>query len=151
MARMHSGKRGKSGSKKPVKKAVPSWVRYKGKEVELLVIKLAKEGNTTSKIGVIMRDSYGIPNVKLLTKKSVSEILKEKKVLSELPEDLMSIIRRNVLIRKHLENNKKDQVAKRGLVLAESKIMRLVAYYKKSGRISKTWKYEPDKIRLLIE
>jgi small subunit ribosomal protein S15 len=151
MARMHSGKRGKSGSKRPIKKGVPTWVRYKGKEVELLVVKLAKEGSPPSKIGIIMRDSYGIPNVKILTKKSISEILKDKKVLGELPEDLMALIRRNVLVRKHLENNKKDEVAQRGLVLTESKIMRLVNYYKKSGRIAKSWKYEPDKVRLLIE
>ena len=49
MARMYSRDKGKSGSTKPAKKTIPSWVRYKGKEVELLVKKLAKEGLTTAK------------------------------------------------------------------------------------------------------
>ena len=35
MARMHSGKKGKSGSKKPSKKKVHAWIRYKPKEIEL--------------------------------------------------------------------------------------------------------------------
>ena len=62
MARMHSRKRGKAGSKKPMKKVLPLWVRYKSKELELLIVKLAKEGKTPSQIGVILRDTYGIPD-----------------------------------------------------------------------------------------
>jgi small subunit ribosomal protein S15 len=151
MARMHSGKRGKSGSKRPVKKVVPTWVRYKDKEAELLITKLSKEGNTTSKIGMVLRDSYGIPDVKLITGKSISHTLKDKKLQSELPEDLLAMIRHNVRIRKHLESNPRDETGHRGLLLAESKIKRLVDYYKKTNRLSKDWKYEPDKVRLLIE
>ena len=151
MARMHSRKRGKSGSKNPVKKTVPSWVRYKANEVELLIVKLAKEGNTASQIGIQLRDGYGIPDVKIITKKTITKILAEKKLLKELPEDLMALIRKNVLVRKHLENNHKDMVGKRGLQLADSKIKRLVDYYKKSGRIAADWKYDPKKLKLLIE
>ena len=44
MARMYSRKRGKHGSKKPAKKTVPSWTRYKPKEIELIIVKHAKEG-----------------------------------------------------------------------------------------------------------
>ena len=151
MARMHSRKKGKSGSTRPVKKTVPSWVRYKSKEAELLVVKLAKEGFSPSQIGVHLRDNYGIPNVKAITKKSVTKTLGEKNLLGEYPEDLMSAIRKNVLVRKHLENNNRDKTAKRGLQLADSKIMRLVKYYKRSGRLPADWKYDPEKLRLLIE
>jgi len=150
MARMHSRKKGKSGSTKPIAKAVPSWVRYKAKEVELLIVKLAKEGKTSSEIGIILRDSYGIPDVKTLTKKSVTKILEEKKLGAELPEDLMAVIRKNVLVRKHLENNKQDKTAKRGLQIADSKIKRLVDYYKNTGRLDKSWKYDPEKLKLII-
>ena len=83
---MHSRKKGKSGSTKPLKKENYSWMNYKAKEIELLVIKLAKEGNQTSKIGLILRDTYGIPDVKSITKKSISEILDKKKLLPKLPE-----------------------------------------------------------------
>lgn len=151
MARMYSRKHGKSGSTKPVNKTTPSWVRYKSKEAEILVTKLAKEGNTASQIGLILRDQYGIPNTKSITKKSITKIMEEKELTGELPDDLMAVIRSNVLIRKHLENNKQDKVAKRGLQLADSKIKRLVDYYKKNGRLDKNWKYDPEKLRLLIE
>ena len=71
MARMHSRKKGKSGSKKPVNKTY-TWMSYKPKEIELLVLKLAKEGKSASEAGIILRDTYGIPDIKSITKKSVS-------------------------------------------------------------------------------
>ena len=64
MARMHSRAKGKSRSKKPVEKKLPSWVTYKGDEVELIVAKLAKEGKSPSQIGLFLRDSYGIPDAR---------------------------------------------------------------------------------------
>lgn len=151
MARIYSKKRGKSGSTKPVKKTTPSWVRYKTKEVELLVVKLAKEGHPASKIGLVLRDSYGIPSVKTITKKSVSTILKEKDLLKELPEDLLAIIRKTIAVKRHLDENKQDMTAKRGLRLAESRMLRMIAYYKNTGRLPEDWKYDPKKVRLLIE
>ncbi|MBW2990806.1 30S ribosomal protein S15 [Candidatus Woesearchaeota archaeon] len=151
MARMHSRARGKSRSTKPSKKAVPSWLKYKPKEVELLVVKYAREGKNPSQIGVYLRDEYGIPDVKLVAKKSISQILKDKKLLKEIPEDLMALIRKAVLIRKHMGDNKKDMPAKRGLQLTESKIKRLTKYYKKTGRMPMTWRYDPKRIRLVVE
>jgi small subunit ribosomal protein S15 len=151
MARMYSRKKGKSGSKKPAKKSSPSWMTYKPKEIEHIILKLHKEGKLTSEIGVIMRDMYGIPNVKAVTKKKISAILKEKGLAPNIPEDLMSVIKSNIAIRKHLEDNKTDQVAKRGLEIAESKIKKLVSYYKKTKVLPEDWSYDPEKIRLLIE
>lgn len=151
MARMHSRDKGKSRSTKPIVKKTPSWVGYKAKEIEKLVVKLSKEGNSTAKIGLYLRDSYGIPSVKLITKKSISEILKAEKAYPEIPEDLMALIRKAVSIRKHREENHKDNTSKRGLQLTESKINRLSKYYKKSGALSKDWKYDPASIRLLAD
>ncbi len=151
MARMHSRKKGKAGSKRPAVKAKPSWVRYKDKEVELLIVKLAKEGKVPSQIGMLLRDTYGIPRVKLVSEKNITQILRERNLLPSIPEDLMAIIKSNIIVKRHLEANKKDMTAKRGLQLADSKIRRLVKYYKRSGRLAKTWEYDPDKVRLLIE
>ena len=145
MARMHSRKKGKHGSKKPAKKTAPSWIRYKAKEVELLIAKLAKEGKSTSQIGILLRDTYGIPNVFALCGKSVSAILKEKKLMAEVPEDLTFLFKRYAAIRKHLDSNKNDETAARGLLLTESKIGRLVKYYKRTGRISESWKFDPER------
>ena len=151
MARMYSRKKGKSGSTKPAKKGVYSWMNYKPKEVELLVVKLAKEGSEPSKIGLILRDTYGIPDVKSITKKSISDILEEKKLLKELPENLTALLRRVIELQKHLETNKKDMVGKRGLQLTESKIKRLVKYYKRVGKLPIAWKYDPSKASTYLE
>ena len=151
MARMHSRKRGVSGSTKPSRKVVPGWLKYKPKEIELLIVKYAKEGKNPSQIGTFLRDGYGIPDVKLITKKSITQILKDKKLLKEMPEDLMALIRKAVLIRKHLGENKKDMPAKRGLQLTESKIKRLTKYYKSKGKMPMTWRYDPKRIKLVVE
>jgi small subunit ribosomal protein S15 len=151
MARMHSRKKGQSGSTKPVIKINPTWVSYKGKEVELLIGKLAKEGKKPSQIGMYLRDVYGIPDVKTLTKKTITEIMEEKNLTLEMPEDLLALIRKAALLQKHLEENHKDTTAKRGIQLTESKIFRLSKYYKISGKLPATWKYDRKKISFYAE
>ncbi|MBW3015470.1 30S ribosomal protein S15 [Candidatus Woesearchaeota archaeon] len=151
MARMHSRDKGKSGPKKPSKKVVPSWTRYKKKEVELLIIKLAKEEKSPSEIGLILRDTYGVPDVRTALGRKITKILEEKKLLKEIPEDLMNLMKKAISVKKHLERNNKDMTAKRGQQLTESKINRLIKYYKRTGKIAKDWKYEPDRLRLYIE
>lgn len=151
MARMHSRKKGKSGSTKPLTKTKPTWQRYGDKEVELLVLKLAKQGMSASQIGLHLRDTYGIPSVKLTCGKTISQILQNQKMSPELPEDLFNLMKKSVLIRKHLEENHKDQPAARGLLLTNSKILRLIKYYKRSKRLAKDWKFDPAKIKLFVE
>ena len=70
---------------------------------------------------------------------------KEKKMLGEVPEDLVFLFRRYATVRKHIEANKHDETAARGLHLTESKINRLIKYYKRVGRIPEKWKFDPDK------
>ena len=145
MARMHSRKRGKHGSKKPAKKTAPSWIRYKAKEVELLIAKFSKDGKSASQIGLLLRDTYGIPNVGALCGKPISAILKERKLLPGVPEDLTELFKKYAALRKHIENNKHDETAVRGLHLTESKIGRLTKYYKRTGRISEDWKFDTER------
>ncbi|MBI2144644.1 30S ribosomal protein S15 [Candidatus Woesearchaeota archaeon] len=150
MARMHSRKKGKAGSKKPLTKAKPTWLRYEAKEVELLVAKVSKEGKTPSQIGIALRDSYGVPDVKKITEKSLTVIMKEKGLLPQIPEDLMALIKKSVTIKKHMGENKHDMTAKRGLELTDSKIRRLVKYYQGEKVLPKGWSYDPEKVKLLI-
>ena len=75
MARIHARRRGKAGSVKPLLAPTPSWVSYNGSEVEALVVKLSKQGLSTSKIGLVLRDSYGVPDVEKITKKKITKIL----------------------------------------------------------------------------
>lgn len=151
MARMYSRRKGKAGSKRPAKRTKPSWIRYNAQEVELLITKLAKDGKSPSQIGMILRDTYGVPDVKRAVEKSVSAVLKEKSLLSTIPEDVMALIKKNILIKKHIESNKKDMTARRGLELTDSKIRKLVRYYKRNRRLPADWSYDPQKIRLLID
>ncbi len=150
MARMHSRDKGKAGSTKPIKK-VPSWMRYKGKEIEKLIIKSAKAGHGASSIGMVLRDTYGIHSVKAIAGKKVTKILEENDIKKELPEDLLALIVRLIAIKKHLEKNKQDQTAKRGLLLTDSKIRRLVKYYKKTKKLPVDWKFNAEKARMYIE
>lgn len=145
MARMHSRKRGKSGSKKPIKKEMPVWLGYKAKEVELIISKLAKEGKNSAEIGTILRDTYGIPDIRLLFDKKLLKIIKASGAAPEIPDDLTALIRKSVAIRKHMEINRKDQTAKRGLLLTESKIKRLTKYYKRTGNLATDWKFDPER------
>jgi small subunit ribosomal protein S15 len=151
MARMHTRKKGKSGSDKPLEEKKYSWTRYKPREIELLVIKLSKEGNPPSQIGLILRDVYGIPDTKSLTKKNITDILKAKNLLPKVPENLTNLIRKAIALRKHMGLNKKDEGAKRGLTLTESKIRRLAKYYVRTKVLPSNWKYDPDRASLLIE
>ena len=150
MARKYSGMHGKSGSTKPsvLKKQV--WVRYSPKEVELLIVKLAKQGMMSSKVGLVLRDTYGVPSVKLLTGKSISAILESKGIKTELPEDLLFLIRKYVSEVKHFKNNHRDMTAKRGITLTKSKIDQLIKYYKKTGKLSSDWKFDLKKAALYL-
>jgi len=151
MARMHSRRKGKAGSKKPVKKVKPVWIRYTGKEIEQLVVKLSKSGKTPSEIGVVLRDTYGVPDVKTLTKKKICKILDENKAGPKLPSDLIALIGKDIAIMKHVETNSKDMSAKRGLLLTISKIRRLTKYYKNVGKLPRDWIYDRSKAKLLLE
>jgi len=151
MARMYSRAKGKAGSLKPENKTKPTWLRYSEKEIEMLVLKLAKEGLKPSQIGLHLRDSYGIPDVRFITGKTITQILNEKGVKGKVPEDMQALLKRTIALRKHLESNKHDYTAKRGLQLTESKIRRLVKHYKRTKMLPSDWAYNSENIRLYLE
>ncbi|MFH1400991.1 MAG: 30S ribosomal protein S15 [Nanoarchaeota archaeon] len=150
MARMYSRKRGKSGSTKPVKQVKPSWLKYSAKEVEHLILKYHKEGKTQSQIGIFLRDEYGIPDAKVIMGKTIGKLLAERNAAPQIPEDIAALMRRSLVIRKHLETNKYDQPARRGLTLTDAKINRLAKYYKEKGVLAADWKYDPQTAKLLL-
>lgn len=142
MAKLYSRRRGKSGSIRPVSKKPPAWCKYTPEEVEALVVKLSKEGNSPSMIGLILRDRYGIPLVKPIVEKTVKEIISGAGLASKLPEELEVLLKRAVELKKHLEKNRKDYRNKHALALVESKIHRLAKYYRDKGAIPSDWKYK---------
>ncbi|MFX1503997.1 MAG: 30S ribosomal protein S15, partial [Promethearchaeota archaeon] len=150
MARMHSRKKGSSGSTRPARLEKPVWIELSPEEVETEVVKLARRGHSKSMIGTIMRDSRGVPLVKVVAGKKISTILKENEIETPLPEELANLVKKALSIRKHLETNHKDLEAKKGLNRTESKIYRLIKYYKKKNVLAPNFKYDPDKIRTLV-
>ncbi len=151
MARIYSGKKGKSSSHRPPFKAVPKWVKHGKEDVEKTVVDLANQKYTSAMIGTILRDSYGIPDSTLITHKPISEIMRENKAYPEFPEDMMFLLRKAVELRKHMLDNKKDKHSQRGLKNLESKIRRLSKYYARTGKLPKAWKYDPEQARLIVE
>lgn len=150
MARMHSRKKGKSGSTRPARLEKPVWIELSPEEVENEVVKLARKGHSKSLIGTIMRDSRGVPLVKVVAGKKISQILEENDIKTALPEELANLVKKALSIRKHLEENHKDLEAKKGLNRTESKIYRLIKYYKKKKKLAPDFKYDPEKVRTLV-
>ncbi len=151
MARIHARKRGKAGSTRPMGRGAPRWVKYKKGEVEKLVVKYAKEGKSSAEIGMILRDQFGIPLTKRITGKTISQIMKENNLYPKFPEDIFNLFEQAVRLREHLAKNNTDYTSKRGLELLESKIRRLGKYYAKEGVFPEDWKYDPAKVKLLIQ
>ncbi len=129
----------------------PDWVEYSNEEIEELILKLTKEGNSTSKIGIILRDQYGIPNVKMVTGDKITKKQKKHRQNQEYPEDIMNLIKKAVNIRDHLKENPKDLHTKRGLQVIESQIRRLGRYYVREGVMPEGWRYDPQKAALLVK
>ncbi len=151
MARMHARKKGKSGSTKPAIKQLPGWVKHSKEEVIKLVIALRGEGKSTSVIGQILRDTHGIPSIKAIVGKNTKKILIENKLYTDYPEDLLNLMRKAVRLSKHMKLNTMDKHNKRALQLTESKIRRLVKYYKGKKVIANDWYYKPEQAALILK
>ena len=145
MARMHVHRKGKAGSEKPVWTQTPQWIEHNAEEINKLVIEKAREGLTSAQIGAVLRDQHGIPVVKRLTGKSITDIMKDNNLQPSFPEDFVNLVRKAYNLRIHLEKHKNDVHGKRGLHLVESKIRRLVKYYKSKKVFPSDFKYTHER------
>lgn len=177
MGRMYGKGKGISSSSIPYGRKPPSWLKTKPFEVEEQIAKLAKKGQTPSQIGVSLRDSMAIPQVKAVTNNKILRILKAQGnyhiliyypniiisfspitdginiylgLAPEIPEDLYFLIKKAVSMRKHMEHNLNDKDSKFRLILVESRIHRLARYYKKKRQLPATWKYQASTAGTLV-
>mmetsp|Transcript_6179 Transcript_6179/g.6813 ORF Transcript_6179/g.6813 Transcript_6179/m.6813 type:complete len:152 (-) Transcript_6179:82-537(-) len=150
MARMHGVGKGKSSSALPFRRTPPSWLKVATRDVIQTVCKLARKGLPPSAIGMQLRDSMGISQVKNVTGRKIVRILKHNGLAPEIPEDLYCLIKRAVSMRKHLERNQKDMDNKFRLILVESRIHRLARYYKRVKQLPASWKYESSTASSLV-
>lgn len=95
----------------PEEKAI-SWIKIKPEELEKIIIDLAKQGNAPAKIGIILRDKYGIPKARLLGKK-ITKILKDAKVKYKSEKDIVEKKLEN--LKMHKEKHKHDKNLLRSL------------------------------------
>merc|ERR1711985_24253 len=133
MGRLHSKGKGISASAIPYSRSVPTWFKSTPETVVENICKLAGKGATPSQIGVVLRDSHGVAQVKVVTGNKILRILKSNGLAPEVPEDLYMLIKKAVAVRKHLARNRKDK---------DSKFRRLSRYYKTVGVLQPNWKYE---------
>lgn len=104
----------------------PIWLKYTEEEVKAIIQKLAKKGLTSEKIGLVLRDQYGIPKTKLY-KIKIKDVLGDdfKEPTNEnLKNKLEKIIQ-------HFKKNKQDKVAGRKLMITKAKLKKRDDYSKK--------------------
>ena len=151
MARMHARRKGQSRSHRPLLTENPTWVPLTEEDIVEKIVDFRKKNLTTAKIGIKMRDQFGIPSVKLATGKSITDILKEKGMAPEIPEDLKNLMKTAISTYNHLQDNPKDLHNKRSLQLNEAKIRRLVKYYQAQGKLDPKWKYNIQNAKIMAE
>lgn len=151
MSRIHSRRKGRSGSQRPYPLTKPSWVTLDPEEITEEAVKLAKSGASAAQVGTTLRDSYGIPSVRAVTGHRLTPLLKEKGIAPELPEDLQALIKRVVHLQRHLAQHPYDNSNRRGLQLMESRIRRLAHYYRRRKVLPENWSYTAASAVLQVE
>ncbi|WP_433624462.1 30S ribosomal protein S15 [Halomicrococcus sp. NG-SE-24] len=154
MARMHTRRRGSSGSDRPTDDEPPEWSDVDADDVEERVVELAEQGHSPSQIGLKLRDEgvtgTPVPDVKAVTDKKVTEILEENETEPDLPEDLRNLLKRAVRLREHMDEHPLDAQNKRALQNTQSKVRRLISYYQ-GDEIDEDFTYSYEKAKELLE
>jgi len=103
----------------------PVWLKYSSEEVKAIILKLANKGMTTEKIGLTLRDQYGIPKTKLYGFK-IKEVLKEK---DKYDDPNVKNLKTNLdRIQLHYKKNKGDKKAERSLMIIKAELKKREEY-----------------------
>lgn len=152
MARMHTKKHGKSKSRKPIiEEGAAVEMPLSKKEVETIIEQYVKEGMNTALIGEKLKREHGILYPKLILGQRMTAFLKEKKLIGNMPEDLLNLMSKAVNLNKHLQSNKQDKSNTLNLRRTESKIWRLTKYYIREGVLPAKWRYDVKQAELIIK
>jgi small subunit ribosomal protein S15 len=132
----------------------PEWSDVDEEAIEDRIVELAQQGHDPSQIGLRLRDEgvrgTPVPDVKLATGKKVTEILEDHDAAPEIPEDLRNLMEQAVRLREHMEDNPTDHQNKRALQNTESKIRRLVDYYR-GDELDEDFAYSHETATRLLE
>jgi len=105
----------------------PAWLKPEEKELKKIISELSKK-YPPAQIGLILRDSHGIPKVKVYGKK-LSHYLKELGI--ETNPELQNAEKKVEKLKEHLKNNITDRKAKHKLQKAQSHLNILKKYFAK--------------------
>ena len=107
----------------------PVWLKYTEKEVEDIILNIVKNQPelTSEKIGLILRDTYGIPKTKIYGIK-ISEVLKKAGQYQD--PTLINLEKKTEKIESHLEKNKQDKRAMREKARVFSQLRKIKKYLK---------------------
>ena len=151
MSRIHSGRKGRSGSHRPYPLTKPEWVTATTEELVVQAVQLSKAGRSAAQVGQQLRDSYGIPSARAVTGRRLESLLADAGIHPDIPDDLQSLLKRVVHLQRHLEAHPKDLANRRGLSLMESRIRRLARYYRQRQRLPENWRYSARGAALQVE
>ena len=84
MVRMHGPGKGKAASALPYRRTPPSWLKLASREIVQTICKLARKGLPPSMIGLQLRDTMGIAQVKNITGRKILRLLKHNGLAPEI-------------------------------------------------------------------
>jgi small subunit ribosomal protein S15 len=103
-------------------------IKKEKSDIEKIIIELAKQGLTSEKIGLILKQKHNIINVKKETGKKISQILKENDLYVDA--DIKNIKEKISNLEKHISKNKHDYATKRVFPIKSSSLRRFKKYRK---------------------
>ncbi|MEM3883943.1 MAG: 30S ribosomal protein S15 [Methanothrix sp.] len=153
MARMHTKKKGKSKSRKPI---LEQGVKIEGAEenkeqIIKLAVDYAKQGMPPALIGEKLKKEHNVPYVRHILGKKLEQVLKENGIEESMPYDMLELMKKAVNLRKHMAKNKQDVNNRIRLNRIEAKIWRLTKYYIREGVLPEKWRYNPQQAELLVK
>jgi len=109
----------------------PIWLKYTEEEVKAIIHKLANQGLSSEKIGLYLRDQYGIPSIKLYGIK-IKEVLEEKDKYHD--PNIFNLESKTQRIIEHYKKNKQDKNAERSLIITKAKLKKREEYLKRKEK-----------------
>ena len=113
--------------KTAIKTDKPVWLKYTEQEVKDIILNIIKKQPelTAEKIGLILRDTYGIPKTKIYGFK-IGDVLKSSG-LYKIPE-LENLKKKVEMLESHIKKNKQDQKTKRATINTKAKLKKTKEY-----------------------
>lgn len=110
----------------------PVWLKYTESEVKEIILKIIEKNPemTAEKIGLILRDNYGIPQTKIYGFK-ISKVLKEAKKYTS--PDLKNLQIKVNKLSEHLAKNKQDKKTGRSLIISKAKLKKVIDHQAKKA------------------